>query len=93
MKVRYTETAFAELTEIFHYIAADNPKAAKAVVARLERLTESLRGFPHMARFVDEQGAHIVRIGRYPYLLFYVVNGDEIVILHVRHASRRSPSP
>ena len=70
MKVRYTKIAFAEITEIFHYIAADNPGAAKAILARLQRLLESLCEFPHMARFVDEQGAHVVRIGRYPYLLF-----------------------
>lgn len=91
MKIRYTQTAFAEITEIFHYIAADNPQAAKALVARLERLTESLREFPRMARFADEQGAHVVPIGRYPYLLFYAVEGEEIVVLHVRHAARRLP--
>jgi plasmid stabilization system protein ParE len=26
-----------------------------------------------------------------PYLIFYTVKGDEIVILHVRHGARRYP--
>jgi len=76
MSVRYTETAFAELAEIISYIAADNPRAASAFIARLEQLLENLREFPRMTRFSDEEGAHVAPVGRYPYLLFYAVEGE-----------------
>jgi plasmid stabilization system protein ParE len=32
-----------------------------------------------------------VYIRRFRYSMFYTVDGDEIVILHVRHAARRWP--
>jgi plasmid stabilization system protein ParE len=30
-------------------------------------------------------------VGRYPFIVFYSVEGDTIVILHVRHGARRWP--
>jgi plasmid stabilization system protein ParE len=36
MKARYTETALAEIEEIFSYIAADDPAAADRVVNHVE---------------------------------------------------------
>jgi len=91
MKLRYTETAAAEVADIFNYIAAENPRAAAELVARLERLTENLVEFPRMARVTDEQGTHIIPIGHYPYLVFYAIENEELVILHVRHGARRYP--
>jgi plasmid stabilization system protein ParE len=32
-------------------------------------------------------------IGRYPYLVFYTLGDDEIVILHVRHGARKPIDP
>ncbi|MFZ1102740.1 MAG: hypothetical protein WAN86_07870 [Hyphomicrobiaceae bacterium] len=32
-------------------------------------------------------------VGRYPYLLFDTLRGDEIVILHVRHSARAPIDP
>lgn len=91
MRVRYTETAVSELAKIFEYIAADNPLVARTFVARLERLTENLCQFPRMTRLADEEGTHVVPVGRYPYLVFYAVENEEVVILHVRHGARRYP--
>ncbi|HEY5827616.1 MAG TPA: type II toxin-antitoxin system RelE/ParE family toxin [Hyphomicrobiaceae bacterium] len=28
---------------------------------------------------------------RYPYRIYYTVQGDEVVILHIRHTARRAP--
>lgn len=91
MKVRYTETAAAEVAEIFEYIAARNRRAAAELVERLERLVENLESAPLMARVTDEQGTHVIPVGRYPYLVFYAVENDEVIILHVRHGARRYP--
>jgi plasmid stabilization system protein ParE len=37
MSVRLTETAFADIREIYAYIAKDNPVAAATVAAAIER--------------------------------------------------------
>ena len=91
MKVRYTETALVEINEIFAYISAQNPQAAERVVARVERTINNLRDFPEMAQETREPGARRIPAGRYPYLVYYTVEADEIVILHVRHGARLAP--
>jgi plasmid stabilization system protein ParE len=46
MKLRVTETAFAELNDIALYIAQDSPGAAVAVVRRIEQVFDRIRDFP-----------------------------------------------
>lgn len=91
MKVRFTATALAELDRIAQYIARDNPQAAATVGNRVEQLIGRLAEFPQMAYATDEEGVHVVPVGRFPYLLFYSVKDGEVIVLHVRHAARIRP--
>ena len=54
MKVRYTETAIAEIEEICSYIARDNERAAADVVAALERTVAAIARRPQMAPIVHD---------------------------------------
>jgi plasmid stabilization system protein ParE len=92
MRVRYTETAFAELEDIFSYIAQHNRTAAAEVVARVEALTRRLAYFPHMSRPKFKPEVRMMPVGRYPFLVFYRIEADEVVILSVRHAARKRPT-
>jgi plasmid stabilization system protein ParE len=49
MKVRYTKTALAEIDEIRSYIARDNPKAAAAIAAAIEKTVN---------RIAERRGLH-----------------------------------
>lgn len=91
MKICYTETALVEVNEIFAYLSERNVAAAKRVVARVERTIQNLRDFPEMAQAADEVGARRMPVGRFPFIVFYSIEGDEVVILHVRHGARRWP--
>jgi plasmid stabilization system protein ParE len=53
MKVRYSPRALAQLEEIHKYIAEYNPRAAAAVVARIQDLCEKLGEFPGMGAATD----------------------------------------
>src|SRR3954467_15035744 len=88
MKVRYSETALAEINEIFAYISEQNAPAAKRIVARIERTINNLGDFPEMAQETREAGVRRIPAGRYPYLVYYTVEAEEVVI-HVRHAAGR----
>jgi len=94
MKVRWSSTALIELEEIFAYIFERNRKAAKAVVARLDRVTERLESFPFTGTEADEDETYILPVVRYPYMLYYTVEvgRSEVRILHVRHTSRKKPA-
>src|SRR5262245_44337250 len=91
MKVRYTETALVEVEEFFAYLSERNVSAAKRVVARVEQTIRNLGAFPEMAQQTGEPGTRRMPVGRYPFMLFYTIAADEIVILHVRHGARRWP--
>jgi addiction module RelE/StbE family toxin len=91
MKIRYTETTLTEINEIFAHISEQNAPAAKRVVARIERTIHNLADFPEMAQETREPGVRRIPAGRYPYLVYYAVETDEVVILHVRHGARRTP--
>jgi len=89
MRVRYTETALRELEEILAYIAQRNTGAATSVRARIEDLIGRLSDFPYMAQETERMGVRRLTIGNYPYIIFYTVEQDEVVILRIRHAARR----
>jgi toxin ParE1/3/4 len=93
MKVRWSETALAEIDQIFSYIFEYNRSAAAAVVDRIENLTTLLQQFPHTGHLTDEADVRVLSVVRYPYLIFYTVDpaADELVILHVRHGRRDWP--
>ena len=91
MKVRYTETALAELDRIFAYIAKENAQAATVVIDRVERTVSRIGEFPNLGHATDEAGVRVMPIGRFPYLIFYFVANNEVAILHVRHAARLRP--
>lgn len=91
MKVRITETAFAELVEIRAYIVKDNPTAARAVITRIEEVIERIGEFPEIAAPVDTSGIRIFPATPFPYLLFYTVERREVIIRNVRHAGRIRP--
>jgi plasmid stabilization system protein ParE len=91
MKVRYTETALVEIDEIFAYIAKHNVKAAATIVDRARATIDQLASYPRLGQVASESGVRTIQIGRYPFLVFYALEQDEVVILHVRHTARRRP--
>jgi len=75
----------------FSFIAKENPTAAGSVVDRTRTTIGRLGQFPHLGQAANENGIRIIQAGRFPYLIFYTVEQNEIVILHVRHAARLRP--
>ena len=91
MKVRYTDTAVGELEDVFKYLFDRNPAAAKAVAMCVKDVVALLADYPLIGRESDETGVRVASLVRYPFLIFYTVSPDELVILHVRHAARLLP--
>ncbi len=86
MNVRYTKIALREVEIIFSYVAQRNTSVAKAIAGRIERLLLLLGEFPFIGHSTDEDGVRVMSVTGYPFLVFYTVD-DEVVVLHVRHAA------
>jgi toxin ParE1/3/4 len=91
MRVTFTETAGEELAEILDYIAQANPSAANRVALEVDRVIAHLKRFPLSAQQTDRPDVRRAVLGRYPYLVFYTVAADEIIIRNIRHGARRYP--
>lgn len=89
MKVRFTLRARADLEDIFAHLDQRAPAAARSVKAMIERQIAQLGDFPYMAPATDEPGIRELTMTRYPYKIYYEVEGDEVRILHIRDARRR----
>jgi plasmid stabilization system protein ParE len=59
----------------------------------LERRITRLAEFPLIAPSTDEPGVYELTITRYPYKIYYQVEGSEVWIVHIRDARRRPWEP
>ncbi len=91
MRIRWTRSAERHLVEIFEYVAADRPGAARRLMARLSSTVAQLADHPYSGRTVPEIDDPRIRERIVaPYRVLYAV-GEEVVILGVYHSSRLLP--
>ena len=93
MNVVYAPRALRDLESIAAYLVERNPAGAINVLGAIKSSIDTLSFFSQIGRLVDNAGHRRVPVLRYPYLIFYRVVGDELLILHIRHTSRRPIDP
>jgi plasmid stabilization system protein ParE len=89
MRVRYTPRACSDLISILNYIDERSPRGARNVKRAIQKTIELISEFPQGGRTAGEQSARVLPTGRYPYLVYWIVEREEAWIVHIRHASRR----
>jgi toxin ParE1/3/4 len=77
------------LATIGDYIRAHDPTAAGRVRERIERLIDGLADFPYQGSQTDEPGIRRLVATPFPYLIFYRIKVETVIILHIRHGRRR----
>ncbi|OWK47324.1 type II toxin-antitoxin system RelE/ParE family toxin [Fimbriiglobus ruber] len=89
MKVVFSDAAKSDLTAIGNYIAEDNPHRALSFVKELHTATLALgdtpRAYPLIPRY-ENHGLRRRPIGNYS--VFYQVETDRVLIVHILHAAR-----
>ena len=93
MKVVFSRRALNDIRSAAAFSRREfGGRVAAALEARIRAVVAQLSGAPESAPRVDQRpNVRAVSLGRYPYRLFYRVAGEEIVVLHIRHAARRDP--
>ena len=89
MRLRYTVPALADLSSILDYIAERSPQGARRVHTRLRDVAELLVLYPLAGAATDEPGIRRITTTPYPYLIFYEIKNDEIVVHAVRHGAQQ----
>ena len=88
MRLRYTVPALADLSSILDYITERSAQGAKRVQARIRGVTELLVLYPLAGAATEDPGIRRITTTPYPYLIFYEIKDDEIVIHAVRHGAQ-----
>jgi toxin ParE1/3/4 len=89
MKIRHTRRALLDQESIFDYLDERSPKGALNVQRAIVRAIRSLAEFPRLGRLTDATEVRELNVPRYPYKVYYRIDGDEIWIVHIRDARRR----
>jgi plasmid stabilization system protein ParE len=88
MRVRYTLPALADLDHIVDYIAARSPQAAERIRIRIQAVIDLLRVYPGIGVRTEDQTIRRINTTPYPYLIFYEIHEQEIIIHAIRHGAR-----
>lgn len=91
MRVRWLRQALRNLDEEAAYIAADDPAAARLVLARVLDAVAMLEQQPGLGRPGRVPGTRELVVLKTRYVVPYRVHGDTVEILRVFHTSRRLP--
>ena len=89
MRLRVTTRAATQIETALAYIEADSPQGANRVRERISTLFLLLSQHPYAGQATDLQGVRRLTVSPYPYLIFYRVTDDEVIIQRTRHTSRR----
>lgn len=90
-EVVWTEPALADLDAIADYIAIESQRAASALVQRIFAHVEQLAAHPESGSRPQEfgKGTRYRQIVEPPCRIFYRVDGERVLILHVMRSERK----
>jgi toxin ParE1/3/4 len=88
LRIRYTRPALADLEVVLDTISLRSPKGARSVQSRIQSFIELLAEYPLIGGRTDDPTIRRLPIPPYPYLVFYEVVGDEVLVHAVRYGSR-----
>jgi toxin ParE1/3/4 len=88
VKIRFTPEALIEFSEILEYLKTRSPGGARNVSARVKAVLTNLSDYPLSGTLTDMEQMRRIKVQHYPYLIFYRVEEQEIIILGIRHAAR-----
>ena len=92
MRLRLTRRAATQIERALEYVEAESPQSANRMRERIATLFLLLAQHPYAGQPTDVPGVRRLYVSPYPYLIFYRVTGDEVVVQRLRHTSRRPPS-
>ncbi|HSC44943.1 MAG TPA: type II toxin-antitoxin system RelE/ParE family toxin [Candidatus Acidoferrum sp.] len=92
MKVRRTEPAARDLTQICDYLGEQgNPGAARRVAMAIVEMAGSLARLPERGRIGRKAGTRELILTNLPYLVIYHDRGGVLEVLRILHGAQKWP--
>ena len=90
MIIRFTPRAVADIEDIAEYIKIHSPRAALRIEHAITASIDHLAQHPNLGTARPHLGVRALGVPRFPYTVYYRVDPDAVVIVHVR-GDRRKP--
>src|SRR4051794_38193877 len=91
MRILWTRPARRDMRGILSYIGERNPNATAQVEEHIVKSVEKLADFPYLGRPGRRAGTRELVITRFPYIVIYGVQEQEVVIYRVLHGAQNLP--
>ena len=90
MRVILREAAYADLEQIFAWIAKDNPRSASKTVSEIFESIERLEIVPEIGRHGRVRDTREWVVRGLPYIIVYVIDKERnlVIVLDVAHVAR-----
>jgi plasmid stabilization system protein ParE len=85
-EIVWTDEALEHLEAIVTYVSVYDLAAAGRLAQRLIELADSLSEFPRRGRDAGEGRREMTIV--WPYIMRYLVEGERVIILRIRHGAR-----
>jgi toxin ParE1/3/4 len=93
MRVRYSDSAKADLRNLVDHISDENPSAASKLNKTIRKAAASLSQNARRGRLVDfAPHGQLRRIIVPPYLIFYEIGRSTVTIVRIVHGARDIPA-
>lgn len=89
MIVRYSRRAQADIAKILEYLGGRSPLGAENVKFAIQRTIDTIGQHPNAGHPTGRSATRGLPVGRYPYVVYWTVEGDEVWLVHVRHGARK----
>ena len=93
MIVRYTPRAIGDISSIGDYIKSHNPQAALRVEQAIIGSIDHLSHHPNLGTARPRLSVRALGVPRFPYTIYYRVDPNAVVTVHVRDDRRRAIRP
>lgn len=85
--VSYKPAAVAELREAFQWYEGERPDLGREFLSEIARVERHLAATPELYQRVEDE-LRRATLRRFPYGLFYLIEGDAVVVLACLHLHR-----
>lgn len=92
MKVVFSRLALAELDDILTFLSERSPLGAAHVERRIRQAMERMARHPEATTRVEQRPeVRRLPLGRYPYVIYYIVDPETVTVLRILHGARKQP--
>lgn len=91
VKLRWTEIAADDLQSVHQYLGERSPTQADAMIERILASIDVLEQYPNLGRPGRLRGIRELVVAGTPFIVFYRLQRDQVLILGVVHGARKWP--